>query len=199
MLMSNRRKERELSSRRKGRELALMALYALDGVPSFEQFQALDRFWIFFEEAQTWHALFASSSHEDQDHPLSAPPLWELFDHLPLLPPAVRDEPPFSKAQAAKKFALKRIEGIIEEGPLIDKTITGASRGWRIERMARVDRNILRLGTYEILFCPDVPPAVVIDEAIELSKLYSSAKSRSFINGVLDRIRRDQAPKKEKD
>ena len=60
--------------------------------------------------------------------------------------------------------------------------------GWRFERLALLDRNILRLGVYELLHCDDVPPEVAIDEAVELAKMYGTEQARSFVNGILDRI-----------
>lgn len=73
----------------------------------------------------------------------------------------------------------------------LDEHIKKTSANWRIERMTRVDRNILRLGAYELLHCPDVPRAVVIDEAVELAKRYGAESSSSFVNGVLDKLTRD--------
>ena len=70
----------------------------------------------------------------------------------------------------------------------IDERIRGASRHWRIERMSRVDRNVLRLGVHELAESQDVPRAVVIDEAVELAKRYGAEGSSVFVNGVLDRI-----------
>lgn len=70
----------------------------------------------------------------------------------------------------------------------IDKRIREASLNWRLERMTPVDRNILRLGTYELMTETAVPRAVVIDEAVELAKLFGSEESSSFVNGVLDRV-----------
>jgi transcription antitermination protein NusB len=70
----------------------------------------------------------------------------------------------------------------------IDERIRAASKNWRLERMSRVDRNILRLGVQELAAHPDVPRAVVIDEAVELAKRYGAEGSSVFVNGVLDRI-----------
>ena len=66
--------------------------------------------------------------------------------------------------------------------------ISGASEHWRLERMSRVDKTILRLGAFEILVMKDIPPKVSIDEAVELGKIYGTEDSGSFINGVLDNI-----------
>ena len=71
------------------------------------------------------------------------------------------------------------------------ESIRKASTNWRIERMARVDRNVLRLGTWELAQIDDVPRAVILDEAVELAKRFGSEDSGSFVNGVLDRIATD--------
>ncbi|KPJ60022.1 MAG: hypothetical protein AMJ46_08810 [Latescibacteria bacterium DG_63] len=70
----------------------------------------------------------------------------------------------------------------------IDETISGASRHWRLERMAVTDRNILRIAVAELLYLPDVPARVVIDEAIELAKKYGDEASSRFVNGILDAV-----------
>jgi N utilization substance protein B len=73
----------------------------------------------------------------------------------------------------------------------IDEVIEGYSRGWSLSRMASVDRNILRLAVYELLFLPDIPPSVTADEAVELAKKYSTAESGRFVNGVLGNVIRN--------
>jgi N utilization substance protein B len=70
----------------------------------------------------------------------------------------------------------------------LDEHITKVSANWKIERMTRVDRNILRLGLFELLHRADVPRAVIIDEAVELAKRYGADNSASFVNGVLDKL-----------
>ena len=70
----------------------------------------------------------------------------------------------------------------------IDETIQAASKNWRVERMSRVDRNILRLATYELCHAPDVPKRVIINEAIELAKRFGTNESAAFVNGILDRV-----------
>ena len=71
-----------------------------------------------------------------------------------------------------------------------DRFIQEAAEHWRIDRMAPLDRNILRLATYEICQCSDIPPRVAIDQAIELAKRFGAAESGAFVNGVLDRVLR---------
>lgn len=80
----------------------------------------------------------------------------------------------------------------------VDKLITAASNNWRLERMSRVDRNLLRMSTWELLAKKDVPRAVVIDEAVELAKSYGTEDSSAFVNGVLDRIANDLGRQDEK-
>jgi N utilization substance protein B len=70
----------------------------------------------------------------------------------------------------------------------LDLRITEASANWRLERMARVDRNVLRLGAWELAFKPDVPCAVILDEAVELAKAFGTEDSSAFVNGVLGKI-----------
>jgi N utilization substance protein B len=85
-------------------------------------------------------------------------------------------------------FANELVLGIGREIEKVDAAIKSASEHWRIERMPRVDRNVLRMATYEILFIPEIPRRVTINEAIELAKRYGDAGSPAFVNGVLDRI-----------
>jgi transcription antitermination protein NusB len=76
----------------------------------------------------------------------------------------------------------------------VDEVITAAARNWRFDRIASVDKNILRLGAYELMLEPDTPAAVVIDEAVEMAKRFGEADSPAFVNGVLDAIRRKTRP-----
>jgi transcription antitermination factor NusB len=76
-----------------------------------------------------------------------------------------------------------------ERRAALDAELAAAAEHWDLRRMAAVDRNILRLGAHELLHCPDVPPPVAIDEAVELAKKFSTAQSGAFVNGVLDKIR----------
>jgi transcription antitermination factor NusB len=86
------------------------------------------------------------------------------------------------------RFALRLVQGAFENKVEIDKTIQAVAQNWNISRMAVVDRNVLRLATFELLHCQDIPPKVAINEAIELGKRYSTQNSGAFINGILDKI-----------
>ena len=85
-------------------------------------------------------------------------------------------------------FASALVGGVLEHQPRIDALISEVAENWRLDRMAAIDRNILRLGAYELLYCDDVPTKVAINEALELAKRYSTAQSSRFVNGILDRL-----------
>ena len=85
-------------------------------------------------------------------------------------------------------FAERLVEGVVKSIDNLDKVITSASRNWKLPRMADVDRNLLRLATYEILYCADIPRAASINEAVEIAKRFSGTEAASFINGVLDQV-----------
>ncbi len=89
---------------------------------------------------------------------------------------------------SGQTFARELVAAATERAAEIDELIAGASKNWRIDRMSRVDRNILRLGACELIAFRDVPVKVVINEAVELAKRYGTAESGAFVNGVLDRI-----------
>jgi transcription antitermination factor NusB len=86
------------------------------------------------------------------------------------------------------RFALRLVQGAHQHKVEIDQMIQGVAQNWNISRMAVVDRNVLRLATFELLHCQDIPPKVAINEAIELGKRYSTQNSGAFINGILDKI-----------
>jgi N utilization substance protein B len=90
-----------------------------------------------------------------------------------------------------RDFADAAVRGVSDDLDKIDEVIRKASTNWRLERMARVDRNVLRLGTFELLHQGDVPRAVILDEAVELAKKFGSEDSGAFVNGVLDRVATD--------
>lgn len=90
-----------------------------------------------------------------------------------------------------REYAEAAVRGAGSELEEVDRVVRAASTNWRLERMSRVDRNILRLGAWELLRRADVPRAVVLDEAVELAKRFGSEDSSAFVNGVLDRIAND--------
>ncbi len=86
------------------------------------------------------------------------------------------------------QFSELIVQGVSEHLAQVDELIEKHSHHWRIERMSRVDRNVLRLAVYELRFCSDVPRKVVLNEAIELAKRYGTEESGAFVNGILDKI-----------
>jgi N utilization substance protein B len=87
-----------------------------------------------------------------------------------------------------QEFARTLVEAASTNREKIDETLTGISRTWRLDRMARVDRNILRLAVAEMLYLPDIPARVTINEAIELGKRFGAAETPAFVNGLLDSV-----------
>lgn len=88
--------------------------------------------------------------------------------------------------EVTREFALSLVRGVIARLQELDSHLVDQADHWRLERMAAVDRNILRLALYELMFEDDTPPAVVIDEAVEIAKRFGSERSSQFVNGVLD-------------
>ncbi|MCY0881924.1 MAG: transcription antitermination factor NusB, partial [Firmicutes bacterium] len=86
------------------------------------------------------------------------------------------------------EFAQELVEGALEHLAQIDEAITQASIAWKIQRMPAIDRNILRLSVFEIFYSPQVPISVIINEAVELAKTYSTDEAKKFVNGVLGTI-----------
>ena len=93
------------------------------------------------------------------------------------------------------RFYMKLIKGVIDNKPRIDRHIEQFSSNWKISRMGCVDRNILRIAAYELMYCPDIPPKVSINEAVEIGKQYGTEESGAFINGILDGIYQQQVSK----
>ena len=90
--------------------------------------------------------------------------------------------------ESAVGLALKLAHGCVEKRDELDARLASAAEHWDLGRMAAVDRAILRVGAYELLHCPDLPPKVALNEAIRMAKKLSSAESSAFVNGILDRI-----------
>ena len=108
----------------------------------------------------------------------------------------------FESQESVRPFSRKLVLGVCEKKQELDRLIKLASENWRLERMPRLDRCILRLAVFEMSFVDDIPPKVSIDEALEIGKKFGSENSGSFINGILDNIynilaRQDRLKEKE--
>ncbi|MCI0682487.1 MAG: transcription antitermination factor NusB [Gemmataceae bacterium] len=95
--------------------------------------------------------------------------------------------------EALQTFCLALVDGVAAHRADIDQKLAAAAENWRLPRMPTVDRNLLRLGAFELLIQKETPPAVILDEVIELARRFGTADSPAFVNGVLDRLRREAA------
>jgi transcription antitermination protein NusB len=94
----------------------------------------------------------------------------------------------FEGSAEAKEFARRLVSGVVSQREEIDRRIQRSADHWKLLRMAKVDLVILRVATYELIYCPDIPLNVSLDEAIEIGKRFGSDDSATFINGVLDQV-----------
>ncbi len=94
-----------------------------------------------------------------------------------------------TKDRDVQEFSLRLISGTKDLRPEVDEMLQMVAKNWDLRRMACLDRNILRMAIFEILYCSDIPPNVSINEAIDMGKKFSTANSGAFINGILDRVK----------
>jgi N utilization substance protein B len=94
----------------------------------------------------------------------------------------------FRPSEKAREFCQRLIEGVSQHREEIDRLIEENAENWTLKRMAVVDRNILRVATFELMHCPDIPFKASLNEAIELAKKYGNDDSGAFINGILDKV-----------
>ncbi|MDQ2838799.1 MAG: transcription antitermination factor NusB [Actinomycetota bacterium] len=111
-----------------------------------------------------------------------ADPVSTLAERIALADPPISD------------YTIELVEGVTEHREAIDQLLSDYSEGWTLDRMPGVDRAVLRIGLYELLWSPGIPDAVAIDEAVELAKALSTDESPKFVNGILGRVLRDQLP-----
>jgi transcription antitermination protein NusB len=95
----------------------------------------------------------------------------------------------FCPSEKILPFFLKLVNGVRQAMPEIDTLIERFSKNWKVSRMSCVDRNVIRIAVYEMLYCEDIPPKVSINEAVEVGKKFGSEDSGAFINGIIDSIR----------
>jgi len=157
-----------MGKRREARERAIQFLYQFEVNPAENLDEALNSFW-------DSHRLAAAEAKHDKA-------TWG--EEIPL-PPAGADE------AAVRLFAEPLIRGVIEHRDELDTQITKYAEHWDLHRIAAVDRNILRLGIYEMLHRDDIPPVVSINEAVDIAKRFSTDQSGRFVNGILDKVKGD--------
>ncbi|MCB9772074.1 MAG: transcription antitermination factor NusB [Candidatus Omnitrophica bacterium] len=102
------------------------------------------------------------------------------------------EDDPFEIDSEIKEFATRLVYGVSLEIESIDAKISSYATNWQLKRMAIIDRNILRMSCFEFFYCPDIPPKVSINEAVELAKKYGDLESSKFVNGILDKIHKTE-------
>ena len=95
----------------------------------------------------------------------------------------------FCTSKKSRPFLIKLVNGVIEKKGRIDGLVERFSQNWKIDRMSCVDRNVMRIAVYEMLYCDDIPPKVSINEAVDIGKKFGTQESGAFINGIMDSIR----------
>ncbi|NMP21152.1 transcription antitermination factor NusB [Sulfobacillus harzensis] len=113
--------------------------------------------------------------------------------------PRVLDRTLDGASETDRAYARQLVEGTVARQKTLDEWISAAARDWRIHRMPAIDRNILRLGAYEMAEEPDIPISVIIDEAVELAQAYSTDQAKKFVNGVLASIATQVRPEGDPD
>ena len=155
-----------MGKRREARERAVQFLFQHDLSPPEELDRALDEFW----QNQR-----AAAIAEDK-----GPAHWGEPTELP---------PPTAEEAAIRLFAEPLIRGTLEHRDAIDEHIKKHVKNWDFNRIAAVDRNVMRLAIYEMLHREDIPPVVSINEAVDIAKKFSTNDSGKFVNGVLDKVK----------
>ncbi|MBM3878031.1 MAG: transcription antitermination factor NusB [Verrucomicrobia bacterium] len=155
-----------MGMRREARERAIQFLFQCDVNVPENLDAALESFWT----AQRSAALEADKGPATWGEPITLPP-------------------PNVEEAATRAFAEPLIRGTLEHRARVDEEIRKYAKNWSLERMAIVDRNILRLAIYEMLFREDIPPIVSINEAVDIAKRFSTDESGRFVNGILDRVK----------
>ena len=156
-------------TRRQARECALQLLFELDLNPGLDVEEAILRFW---------RQQYLVSRH------------WEKSED-DLLAMGKPNKPLEEQVVSSKMrvFTETRVRGVLEHLQEIDTALETYTSNWEVYRLGTVERNVLRLAYYELAYCPDVPPPVVLNEAIDLAKYFSNTEAGRFVNGVLDKLR----------
>ena len=159
-----------MATRRQGREWALQMLFQADLNPGLDIDAAIPKFW-----RQQWTCQIEEAEKQDAEVEQD-------------LSKAVEDR---VAPQKIRLFTEKLVRGVLGHLDEVDEKIKSYTQNWPLHRMGSVERNVLRLAFYEMLYCADVPPAVVLNEAIDLAKYFSNADAGRFVNGVLDRLNKE--------
>ena len=119
---------------------------------------------------------------------------WENFSCQDDVPGDAGDGSTLPLSPVVRRFAESLVFGVVDHKKEIDPLLKAHSTNWSLDRMARVDLSILRLAAFELIFCPETPSSVVINEAIEIGKRFGTKDTPSFVNGILDKISHSVRP-----
>lgn len=129
------------------------------------------------------------SRHRSREEALQILYQWDLNQDLTVETAIEFFQKHFSHEKENQDFSKRLIEGVAKHLTELDQAVEESSQNWRASRMAAVDRNILRMGAFELLHCDDIPATVTINEMVELAKQFGSQESPAFINGILDNMK----------
>lgn len=161
-----------MATRRQGREWALQMLFQSDLNPGLDIDMAIPKFW-----RQQWTCQMEEAEDQDSGAETEADKAKPVEDRV--------------APQKIRLFTEKLVRGVLGHLPELDVKVQSYTQNWPLHRMGSVERNVLRLAFYEMIYCTDVPPAVVLNEAIDLAKYFSNADAGRFVNGVLDRLNKE--------
>ncbi len=159
-----------MATRRHGREWALQMLVQSDLNPGMDLDSTIPKFW-----KQQWTCRM--EERDERGENLATPNPGSIEDQVAPL--------------KIRIFTEVLVRGVIARIDEIDPKIEEYTQNWSMHRIGSVERNVLRLAFYELLFCPDVPAPVVLNEAIDLAKYFSNAEAGRFVNGILDKLSKD--------
>jgi len=182
-----------VTKRHRARKIALHLLYGCDVSDRRSEEDLSDQVGYLTREEIMLESIASDLAEEDVEQQVRE--ILKDQERRQRLKRAPRPKNP--EAERLCAFALELAKGVLDFRDEIDKRLKGVSEHWRLGRMPAVDRNILRLGAYELLYRPDIPPKVSIDEAVELAKEYGDDKSGAFVNGILDVIAAERLKQQE--
>ena len=165
-------------NRRSSREWAVQLLFLLDANPPDNDLErTISDFWAqqLYLAEETEGALFQKNALTKEDIASMTPE--QLLDKF--------------APKSCRNFAEKLVRGVWEKRDAIDVRLEGYLKNWSIPRMGGVDRNVLRLALYELFYSDETPPVVIVNEAVDIAKYFSTRESGKFVNGGLDRAIRD--------
>ena len=159
-----------MATRRHGREWALQMLVQADLNPGLDLDTTIPEFW-----KQQWTCRMEEKDERGE----------KVNENIK---GSIEDQ---VAPQKIRRFTEVLVRGVASKSKELDDKIEEYTKNWSLHRIGSVERNVLRMAFYELLYCPDVPPPVVLNEAIDLAKYFSNADAGRFVNGILDKLNKD--------